>query len=357
MIRKSSLHNNRIFSFFLAIICSFLLIGCSNESTEKKNVVLTTGFNKGELFKVEDQSCYLPEAMIYLINSQNQYESVYGDQIWQIEVDGKSMKDTLKDNILADLSQIKAIKIAAAEEGISLSEAEMELAAKAGAEYYASLTPREIEVTGATEAVITSMYEEYALANKLYNELIKDINPEISDDEARTITVEHIFFKTYTTDGSGEKIEYNGDAKQEIYEKAKMVHDLAVDGEYNFEELALEYSDSEEIEMSFCKGEMEQTFEDAGFELGKDEISDVIATRYGYHIIKCISTFNREETDLKKIQIAEEQRQEVFGEDYDEFAKKLLTRLNTDLWESVDIVSDENVNTQSYFECYHKYFD
>ena len=33
---------------------------------------------------------------------------------------------------------------------------------------------------------------------QVYEYIIKDINPEISDDEARTITVDYILIKTYT---------------------------------------------------------------------------------------------------------------------------------------------------------------
>ena len=40
--------------------------------------------------------------------------------------------------------------------------------------------------------LIESMYRDYALADKVYRQIISDINPEISDDEARTITVQHI---------------------------------------------------------------------------------------------------------------------------------------------------------------------
>ena len=36
--------------------------------------------------------------------------------------------------------------------------------------------------------------------------LIADINPEISDDEARTITVQHILIKTYSLNEDGEKV-------------------------------------------------------------------------------------------------------------------------------------------------------
>ena len=78
----------------------------------------------------------------------------------------------------------------------------------------------------------------------------------------------------------------------------------AVSGEA-FESLIEKYSDAAESTLSFGKGEQEAAFEEAAFNLGTDEISGVVETSEGYEIIKCISTFNREETDRNKEKIAE----------------------------------------------------
>ena len=43
-----------------------------------------------------------------------------------------------------------------------------------------------------TQDLITKMYEEYALAEKVYQTIVENVNPEVSDDEARTITVDMI---------------------------------------------------------------------------------------------------------------------------------------------------------------------
>ena len=67
---------------------------------------------------------------------------------------------------------------------------------------------------GVTEETVTGLYAEYALANKVYQFIIRDINPEISDDEARTITVQHVLIKTYALDGTGKRIEYTRPMKR-----------------------------------------------------------------------------------------------------------------------------------------------
>jgi foldase protein PrsA len=202
---------------------------------------------------------------------------------------------------------------------------------------------------------IVNMYSEYALAGKVYEYLIADINPEISDDEARTITVQHILIKTYTTNEEGERVPYSENAKREAFLKAKEALQRARDGE-DFSQLISEYSEDTNDTYTFGKGTMDEDFEEASFNLGTDEISDIVETDHGYHIIKCISTFNRSETDRNKVKIVEQRRKEVFNEEYSKFVEGLTKNLNEKLWESVGFIDDENVKTDSFFSVYKDVF-
>ena len=117
------------------------------------------------------------------------------------------------------------------------------------------------------------------------------------------------------------------------------------------------YNEDNKSIYSFGKGETETAFEKAAFNLGTDEISDIVETEYGYHIIKCISTFNREETDANKIKIVEQRRKEVFSQEYDAFADSLTRNLNSELWESVELLHDEQVTTTGFFKIYDTWFE
>lgn len=349
-------NRNRRMAAALLTVLLLLLSGCM-DSLKGSKVVLTTGFEKNEVFRIEDMSCILPEAMVYLINTKNRYESVYGREIWNVSLDGVTLEENIKETVLAQLAQQKTMNLLARQNGVALSEEEEARVMQAAETYFQSLSEEEKSALQITVKDVEELYREYALARKVYQYVIKDINPEISDDEARTITVQYIYFRTCILDGTGKKIEYSEEEKQEILRKAEEVRFQLKNEEADFEELILKYSDSEEGTCSFGKGEKDQAFEDAAFNLETDEISDIVETPDGYYLIKCISTFNRTETDANKVKIVEKRREEVFGQEYEDFVAALTRNLNEDLWQSVSLAGTENITTSDFFDVFNKYFD
>ncbi len=90
--------------------------------------------------------------------------------------------------------------------------------------------------------------------------------------------------------------------------KRKLADDLlkrAKAGE-DFAKLAKEYSDDPGSkdkggEYTFPRGQMVPEFEAAAFSLGTNQISDVIATQFGYHIIKLSEKIAAQKIELAKI--------------------------------------------------------
>ena len=351
LIRKTGL--------LMAIVsCVTLLTGCVPQlsSGENLKVVLTTGFRENEVFRIEDASCSLSEIMVYLINTQDQYESTLGSGIWNAKVKGQNLEDSVKESCLAKISQIKTMNLLAQQNGIMLSDDEKTKAQKAAQEYYGSLNDTEkAAMDNVSLNTVTQMYDEYALADKLYQYTIRDINPEVSDDEARKLTVQQIFCKTYTLDATGQKVTVSDAQKQKIYQKMQQIQKLIASGTA-FETLSEKYNEADDATISFGKGEVDAALEAAAFNLATDEVSDIIETADGYEIIKCVTTFNKTETEANKVRIVEERKKEAFGKQYDDFADNLTRELNNELWDKVKLVHDSRIKTSSFREIYDKYF-
>ena len=344
-------------AILICILAIAVLSACDKKESggDDNKIVFTTGVGKDEVFRIGDEVCKKEELLVYLTTVQNQYESVYGAQIWKVSRDEVTVEDSVKDTVLARIAQIKTMYAMAVERGIELSDQEQRQVENASNTYFNSLSEYEKDTLGVSPDTVRKLYLEYAMAEKIYQTIIQDINPEISDDEARTITVQHILIKTYHDAGQGLRIPYSNAERQTAYEKAVEVRQKALDGKSNFEELAIQYSDDDEITCSFGKGEMDQTIEDVAFGLATDQISEIVENEDGYHIYKCISTFNREETDANKIKIVEKRREAAFGQEYDAYVSTQKKQLNEELWENLTMLHDSRLTTADFFDVYGQF--
>ena len=116
------------------------------------------------------------------------------------------------------------------------------------------------------------------------------------------------------------------------------------------------YNEDTQSEYTFGRGVMPYALENAAFSLGIGEVSDIIKTEYGYHIIKCRSTFNKEETEKNKLAIINKTRQDSFNALYDEFVTGLKSNLNEPLWKSISYEKTDDINTTGFFDIYDSYF-
>lgn len=321
-----------------------------------KNVVLTSGLKEEEIFRIDSAVCTKPEMMLYLVNTQKSFEKVYGTEIWQTKTQETTIQDSLKESVLAKLSRIKVMVLLADEKGVSLTKEEKQKAERAAKIYFDSLTPYEKETLGLKESVVVQAYEEYALANKLYAYLVQDVNPEISDDDARTITVSHIFIKNYHQDGNGHIVPYSDSLKTEAYKRAQVIRQRIMEGE-DFNAVQGLANEGDTTIISFRKGQMNEAYEEVAFSLATEEVSRVVETPEGYYIIKCLNTFNQEETDANKLLIVEEQKKAAFEAEYEAFLGTLIGNLNHKSWDAIVLIDDPQIQTDSFFEKYELYFE
>lgn len=343
------------FLCLLFILVCGLMVGCGM-SGEGPKVVLTTGLSKDEVFRIESISCSKPEMMVYLTNMQNQYENVYGEEIWDTQVDGRSLENSVKENALAKMAQVKTMNLMAHDMEIELTSQELKQIELAADVYYGSLNNTEIEAMGIDRTTIISLYKEYVVAQKVYHNIIKDINPEVSDDEARNITIDYILIKTYAQDSSGKRTEFNDFEKKSAYARAEQARKRAIEDE-DFDTLIAEYNEDTTSTVSVGKTDLETDYLRTNlFNLANGEVSQILTTDDGYLIAKCMSTYDLEETDANKITIVEQQREYIFGEEYDSYIQNLTRKLNDSLWNSITFLHSPDITTSDFFVVADEYF-
>jgi len=299
--------------------------------------------NTGELIVlVGDVKVYYNEAMIYLKSAQENYETDYGKGIWDVDVfgDGKSFGDYIKEEVIKQISQLKVIREEAAKEGIVLSSEEKADAAAYAEEHFKGLSDEDIERYMISKELLEEVYSDNILAEKVFETKTIDVDTNVPDHTAKQITIQHIFVSGTELDDEGERVPLSMDKRQNAFDKISNLLDKARKGE-DFYTLAEANSEAEVIGHTFGRGgapeEYGNIFEQAAFNLKTGEISDIITTEYGWHIIYCVTDFNEDATTRVKEATIEERRVDLFADIYTNWSASYDVVINSETWDAISL--------------------
>jgi peptidyl-prolyl cis-trans isomerase C len=174
---------------------------------------------------------------------------------------------------------------------------------------------RQLQATGMSPDQFHSRAYEQTLCETVVERELKS-KIKITDEEAKkfydenparferpeNVRAAHVLISTVEKD-TQKPVPDN--VKKEKEKLAKEVKARAEKGE-DFAKLVKEYSDDPGSkdkggEYTFARGEMVPEFEAAAFSLKTNQISDVVETRYGYHIIKLLQKIPAEKIAFEKV--------------------------------------------------------
>ena len=285
----------RVFNLCTILLATTLLAGCKIGG---KEIVFELGSDNDYVFSVGESKCSQKQARLFLCNYQNLYGNAYGVNLWDYDFEGDSLEEYVKGITLDELTKIVCMDIVSQEQEIALTEKEHKQVKKAAEEYYKSLSDDELSFMKVSQSDVVEIYENYALAEKLYKNLTEGVNTEVSDDDARVIRIQQICV-------SDKK---NADA----------VSEKLAAGEA-FETVAGEYSTCTTSQLTVSRGELPKELEEVAFELANDEISQAVKTTGGYYFIKCINKFEEDLTEANKVNILNQREKEQFNDVYEDF--------------------------------------
>ncbi|MCC8127087.1 MAG: peptidylprolyl isomerase [Clostridiales bacterium] len=277
------------------------------------------------------------QIMVIVATERNRYRELYTDQIWEVEVDGNgtTFQTYLLNEIRDFITELKMMNLLADEKGVRLTGQEKEQMQELAHQYYETLTEEDLQYIGAGEEEIERLYEQYDRANKLVEELTKDVNLEISDSEARVITVQEIIVSDEET--------------------AKQLHEMVMAEGADFASLARSYSEEETVERQVGRGESEKDYEDIVFWLEEGQISDVIEQDGRYYVVKVIDDYDEEATQERKDRLALQRKNQAFRRIYDEFAVRSQAEIESRIWDGSVIHEGEDSTTTAFFTMYQEY--
>lgn len=221
--------------------------------------------------------------------------------------DGTNITDYIKSNVYSSVKQHLVLENLANKYGVTLTEGQESAMADSDQTYidqYGSEEAFEEEI--AKLGMRRETYDRVARSNYLYQNLYELYNTEgsalyASDEDLAVyaadqnyITADHILLSTKDlTTGEALTDEQKAE-KKALAEEIKQKLD-ACEGDIDeltalFQELADQYSEDPGRETyptgyTFTTGSMVQEFEDAAYALSEGEVSEVVESSFGYHIL------------------------------------------------------------------------
>lgn len=317
----------------LVLTASMILAGC--KIGDKEIVLETKTSDTNYVFSVGETKCSIEQAKLYFCNYKNLYGSAYGVDLWEADYDNASLEEYVKGITLDELTKVVCMDVVAEQQELELTEKESSNVNKAAKEYYDSLSKAEKDFMGVDEAEVRTIYRNYALAEKLYDNLTEGVNVEVSDDDARVIRIQQI----------------NVVDKEIADEVSKRI----IAGE-DFSAIAGSYANNTSADFTVARGDLPESLEAVAFELNNDEVSSMVQTEGGYYFIKCINKLEDDLTQANKNNILVQREKEQFNQVYEEFVGNAIFYLNEPIWETIALNPEIEIKTDSFFEVYEKHF-
>lgn len=311
----------------VCVFCVFLT-SCSR---------ITKSFKDNQILRVDGEYVTDRQAKVLLCVMKEKYESMFGEEAWSEKFGDASLDEYVKEQVQTQLVQLASMQLLAEKQKISLSKKEEKRAENAANTFWNLFSKQQKKEVGFAKKEVLQLYRQYALADKVYRQLTKSVNKEISDDQARSIDVQVILFKSYTTGEDGSRVSLGAEERKLVTDTAYVVWQQAAEGQ-SFDTLASQFNQSGQVEYHLGRGEMgDPAFDEAAFKLSNGEISSLVEGEEGIYIIKCISNYNQVETDANKKAIYEEECAKVLNKAYDKFMKNVEVEVNQKAWGKVSV--------------------
>ena len=308
----------------LALAASLVLTGCNTSNEDIVAVVNGTKITKSDFEKTA-------------LKVGKEYEMIFGEEIWTSEVEGgKTFKEEFDNEILNVMISLEIVNQQAEKENITVTDEEVANEMSSYMQMIENVDEynKFMEENGIDEEFLKKHFRQTLIFDKYRNKITSEAqitendlrdyyNTHIDEYKKEEIKASHILITTLND--MGEPLSEEETAKKES--EAQDILARIKQGE-DFEALAKEYSDDKASASNggdlgyFAKGVMVPEFEEAAFKLEKGQVSDVVKSSFGYHIIKVDD--KREEItsyEDEKENILGAIRYEIYNEKMEELKK------------------------------------
>ena len=320
--------------YILGLLIILAMAACS---THDKGAVLEKGTENYEMAKLFTEKVpeFNPDDNMVILSTRDfdvtvgdvmdRMRSRFGNKVEPLSKSPRSSIIRLYKELAQSVAYSKILKDAASDQGITVTEAHID-----------SILEKQYERAGGEEKYLNFLFSNGATIETLRRDIRtseiermyfekrrmeKDPLRQSEIDSAmngdRYVTVRHILLMFRATTDS---------AKQVIREKMEGILARAKAGE-DFAQLAREYSEDPGSKnngglFQAEKGQLVPSFEKVAFSIPIGEISDVVETQYGYHILKVVERKKEDRPREEVVNYLKEKRKRLSRQNvYDKLTK------------------------------------
>lgn len=314
-------------------------VSCGNSSVAEVKAADT-------VFSFAGKNVSLGEVYLYANTVKEDYERVYGNGIWGVDISvtrdkSANMEDVTRRDIIEDIVHVKLLESKATEYKVALTQEEAEAVVEETDRFYKNLTDEQINTMQLDYDMIHNVMQENAVARKVYDTIIEEANIEVSDEDARETTFYDLYFDCYAVASSGDVTKFQDDERQAQYERALQAYNTLInpidsgvnDGtsatnpnSTNIEGLAEYYGLRNSSYYTMTPAEIDGIYgrdiaEDL-YSLEDGSYSLVTESEYGYHIFYMKALTDRDATDKKKEELIVGKRRNYMETKYTDWLKE-----------------------------------
>ncbi len=257
------------------------------------------------------------------------------EKFWSTPIDDDDPLETAREKAEEEIIDMMVQCQQAEKAGIKLTEEEEQQIRDAISDVVSNLGgraeyERQLKEMGTDADAFESLYRKSTLISKYVESLEENGTLTVNEEEVSEyieenyVKAKHILFATQDlTTG----MPYDDAQAESVRQTALNVLEQIKDGG-DFDKLMVEYSEDTGLAQNpdgyeFTKGEMVPQFEEAAFDLDVGEVSDLVETTYGIHIIKRLPFVI---TDEKVEEYTAKAETMILSEKFDKYTEELVEK-------------------------------
>ena len=303
--------------------------------------------------------------------TQAMYEMYFGGadpKMWDNVMDedsGETYGESARSDVLDQVELMYLLKAKSGDYDVEITKKEQKKIAEAAENFIAANSEETLADLGVTQSDMETVLELQTYEKKMYDPIVKDVDTEVSDEEAQQTSVTYVEVSTAEeAEEGGEEVSEsaNEDAEKEEEsspeEKAQKILDevlatadadmdaIAKDVDENLSAVETHFTtnppekEDDEYESS-VSDTVPQAVQDAAGKLSDGEIAgELIEGEDAYYVVRLDKAFDEEETENEKESIVDQRKQDLYEKTTEEWKDGADIQVDKKVLKSLKVTSN-----------------